>query len=496
MATNLQARAASADEAAILAAIITGGDDRIRPGPDGRNKYFATVTPFDGLAYGSSTISSISADALAYLATNWAHRLDELATAPGYAAALNELRARIEALYGYSDCEIVIAASGTDLEYVGLAAAPRGAGPICGILLGRDEVGSGCIHSAAGRFFAERTAIGAEVVTAQPIDPRHAANRLVDVPIRDADGTPRASAAITADLEARADEAIAAGEHPIIHVVHGSKTGLTLPSLDDCASLAARFGTAATIVVDACQLRISPAAVRAYLDLGCIVLATGSKSANGAPFSGFALVPPDLISAAAPLTDGFRLLARRAEWPTVWPGRELLADEANAGLALRLAGALFEIERFSTIQESRVFEMVDDFRAALAGAVAKHSLALLPTDGPDGAMPACLAATLATLDMSQRWPTLDFEAAGKIHHALTHALPPPGQPAFRVGQPVRARRLADGRFAATLRLSLSMPMMVEHAALDRTASRVRLANELDYILGEIAALAGVYAANC
>ncbi len=487
MATDLQARAASSDEAAILAAIITGGDERIRPGPDGRNKYFATVTPFEGLAFGSSTISSITADALAYLAEHWTHRLDDLATAAGYAAALDELRARIVALYSNGDSAIVIAASGTDLEYVGLAAAPSTAGPICGILLGRDEVGSGCIHSAAGRFFADRTAIGAAVTTADPIDPRHAANRLVDVPIRDVDGTPRASAAIAADLADRADEAIAAGEHPVIHVVHGSKTGLTLPSLDDCAVLSARFGLAATIVVDACQLRISPAAVRAYLDLGCVVLATGSKSANGAPFSGFALVPHALVSAAAPLTDGYRLLARSAEWPAIWPGRDRLADESNPGLALRLAGALFEIERFSAIDEARVVEMVDDFCAALATAVTKHGLALLPTDGPDGAMPACLAATLATLDMSQRWPMLDFDAAGKIHHALTHAAPPPGQPAFRVGQPVRARRLAEGHFAATLRLSLSMPMMVEHSALDRAASQQRLAAELDYILGTIAA---------
>ena len=493
MATQFQPVAPSTGAAAILEAIVTGGDDRIRPGPDGRNKYFATVTPFTGLAYGSSTISSITADALAYLADRWAGRLDALATPQGYAAALDELRARIDALFGQGRAAIVIAASGTDLEYVGLAAAPAGSGAICGILLGRDEVGSGCIHSAAGRFFADRTAIGAEVTIAQPIDPHHVANRLVDVPIRNGDGTPRSSAVIADEIAERADEAIAAGEHPVIHVVHGSKTGLTLPDLGDCARLADRFGRWATIVVDACQLRISPADVQSYLDLGCVVLATGSKSANGAPFSGFALVPHGLMAAAAPLTEGFRLLARRAEWPAGWPGRDELPDDANPGLALRLAGALFEIERFSAIAGNRVFEIVDDFREALRQAASAHQLALLPNNGPDGGAPACLAATLATLDMSHCWPSLDFDAAGRIHHALTHAAPPAGKPPFRVGQPVRARRLPDGRFAATLRLSLSMPMMVEHAALDRAASRALLADELDYILGEIAARCAVMA---
>ncbi|NJS13820.1 MAG: hypothetical protein HC788_03335 [Sphingopyxis sp.] len=215
--------------AAVLDLIIAGGDDRIRLGSDGRNRYFATAEPFGGLAYGSSTISSISADALAHLAAEWHPLVTAGLGADRYAALLETLRDRLRAHYAMPSTAIVIAASGTDLEYVGLAVAPPDAGPHCAILLGRDEVGSGCVHSAAGRFFADRTATGAVVTSGMPIDTQHAAARLTDVAIRDDQGHPRNSADVRLDIEAIADAAIAAGEHPVIHIVHGSKTGLTLP---------------------------------------------------------------------------------------------------------------------------------------------------------------------------------------------------------------------------------------------------------------------------
>jgi hypothetical protein len=228
--------------AAILAFLCAGGDDRIRPGPDGRNRYFATVAPFAGPAYGSSTISSISGDALSHLAAKWHPHIATAMTPRDYGRHLEGLRQRLAAHYGDGDSSIVIAASGTDLEYVGLAAAPTGSRPICAILLGRDEVGSGCIHSAAGRFFADATATGVKVTTGAPIDARHSANRLADMPIRHPDGHPRASSEIRAEIERLADAALAVGEHPVIHIVHGSKTGLTLPSLTDSAAIAERYG--------------------------------------------------------------------------------------------------------------------------------------------------------------------------------------------------------------------------------------------------------------
>src|ERR1044071_9517801 len=108
------------DAAALMA---TGGDGRIRLDPaTGLNRYFSAPRPRDVLAYASSTANDISPAA--------------------YDAAVRVLDA------------IVSAPSGTDLEYVALACMKgRGDAGTNAVLLGADEVGSGCIQSAHGLYF-------------------------------------------------------------------------------------------------------------------------------------------------------------------------------------------------------------------------------------------------------------------------------------------------------------------------------------------------------
>src|SRR3546814_15256129 len=113
----------------------------------------------------------------------------------------------------------------------------------------------------------------------------------MDVSLRCDAGHPRVAAAVAAELALHIGRAAAHGRRAVVHVVHGSKSGLTLPAIDDIERLAVRYGEAAAIIVDACQLRIAPPAVRRYLALGCVVLLTGSKFAGGPPFRGFAPVP-------------------------------------------------------------------------------------------------------------------------------------------------------------------------------------------------------------
>ena len=126
-----------------------GGDARIVLKPEsGLNKYYSAPRPSDVLAYASSTANDISADAFAHVEA----RLREVAPAgelspARYAEALEALRGRIRRAYEVGeDVAIMFAPSGTDLDYVALACtggkAPNGTHTI---LLGADEVGSGCI---------------------------------------------------------------------------------------------------------------------------------------------------------------------------------------------------------------------------------------------------------------------------------------------------------------------------------------------------------------
>jgi hypothetical protein len=132
--------------------MVEGGDARLHLDPaTGLNRYYSAPAPRDVLAYASSTANDISPAAYDHVSAVLAEIGGEPSAAL-YAERLEQLRARIRLAYGVADgIDIVFAPSGTDLEFVALAAvAGRAPGGTHAILLGADEVGSGCIHSAHG----------------------------------------------------------------------------------------------------------------------------------------------------------------------------------------------------------------------------------------------------------------------------------------------------------------------------------------------------------
>jgi len=242
-----------------------------------------------------------------------------------------------------------------------------------------------------------------------------------------------------------------------VHIVHGSKTGLVLPHLEDVDRLRERFGDDVAFVVDACQARITTPALQAYLARGVIVFLTGSKFMGGPPFSGFALLPEGLAANAAPIAEGMANVFRRAEIPATWPGREICADSGNTGLALRLAASLFELQRFQALTIERVSRVVSAFTAAtdrLAADLGVRKVASAPAeDADEPAEHPIEMLTLVTFDLCHARRSLSFDAAVAIHRELIDQ-------GIRLGQPVRCVRLAHGEWGATLRIGLSMPQVV------------------------------------
>ncbi|MEE4315765.1 MAG: hypothetical protein V2I74_02170 [Erythrobacter sp.] len=469
----------SGDALALIAALASGGDARITLAQDtGLNRYLSAPHPRDVLAYSSSTVSDISADAFAHLLGSGGVRGQE-----PYAARLEALRARIRAAYGIgADTEIVFAPSGTDLEYVALALAMgrREAG-IHNVLLGADETGSGCIHSAHGRFFANETALVGGVAPGEPVAGMGTIT-LVDVPVRCPDGVARTSAEIAAGMAQEIAAAQADGQHSVVHCVHGSKTGLVLPALADLDALLAEFGQDATFVVDACQARITSAAIADYLERGVIVLMTGSKFVGAPPFNGWALVPAELARRAAPLPHGFAQIFRRAEWPAAWPGAEALEDSANPSLALRLEAALFEIERFQAIPMARIEAMIAAFETALRDRLlAPLGLKrVTPGSGDEGDSPIEMR-TLATLDLSALPGLSTFDEAQAAHKALA-------LDGIRLGQPVKCVRVEQG-WGGTMRVGLAMPQIARWNGLSPEALAAEIAADMTRIAEGLAVAA-------
>ncbi|HKR24562.1 MAG TPA: hypothetical protein VJS15_04840 [Allosphingosinicella sp.] len=437
-----------------------GGDARLRLDPTtGLNRYHSAPRPSAALAYASSTANDVSPAAYAHAEAVLAE-LGPEPTGRAYAERLEALRGRIRAAYDIAeDVALVFAPSGTDLEYVALACvAGRAPSGTHAVLLGADEVGSGCIHSAHGLYFANETALGIATSPGQPVPGLGGVHvELVDIPVRDRMGRVRPSHYIAERMLSSIAAARAASRHSLVHIVHGSKTGLILPSLADVD----RLKGGATLVVDACQARITSDAVNDYLARGAIVFVTGSKFMGGPPFSGFALVPRALAEDAPPLPEGFATIFRRAEWPAGWPGADALPDDANAGLLLRLEAAIFELERFQALAPEAVERVILAFHAAVRSEIVEKTEARRVAPYPPGHVEDADThpvemRTLSTLDLSAGGAS--FEDAQCWHKAMALA-------GVRVGQPVKCVRLPDGRWGATLRIGLTMAQVADKAAL-------------------------------
>ena len=283
---------------------------------------------------------------------------------------------------------VVLAASGTDSELLALALShlPDAARPITTILLAPEETGSGVPMAAVGRHFAIDTANGHDVSRAAPIEGFRPDTELVSIPLRDERGAPRHHDAVEAEIVAAVEAAVASGRRVILHALDLSKTGLLAPSMALLQRLRTRFGDMLDIVVDACQLRIAPARIRAYLDLDAVVQVTGSKFLTGPPFAGAALIPPAIARRLrrGRLPAGLEAYFSRGEWPPAAKAAVALPEGANYGLLLRWRAALAEFRALAAVTDARKAEVILRFRKAVEAAVARHGVFVLQ-DVPDPA---------------------------------------------------------------------------------------------------------------
>ncbi len=352
--------------------LTEGGDDRITLAPGATvNRYGCPPRPDAPLlAFGSSTASVVSTTGFA-AADRLRRRLlrGGAPDASDYARELERIRSELIALCGLSGLaglDVVFAASGTDLHLVSsqLAAAP-GARSTLVVTVNAEETGSGVPTAASGRHFGGHTARGAPVTTGMPVD-RHTNIDVASVPIRRIDGTPRRRTEIDADVEALVRQAVAAGKRVLLVLIDVSKTGMIAPGPDCVAALRRQWPDAVDVLVDACQFRIAPTTLQAYLRQDFMVAVTGSKFLTGPTFSG-ALFIPDRIAArlrAAPLSS-LSAYSCRADWPRRWSGAQMLDNVPNFGLLLRWEAALAELRAFRAVPEAELTEFLHAFAQAM-----------------------------------------------------------------------------------------------------------------------------------
>ncbi|HEX6111368.1 MAG TPA: pyridoxal-dependent decarboxylase [Geminicoccaceae bacterium] len=414
--------------------LAAGGGSRLEVDPaSGLNAYGCAPHPRpEVLAFGSSTASSISAQA--YGAAEALHReLIDAARAGRLDAAVdraigNIRRGLLEAC-GAADLagvEVVLTPSGTDGEYAALHLARTGPHrPIVNIVMAPEETGSGVLAAAQGRHFARMTPSGEAVCPDAPLvgcDPDLI--QVPIVPIRGSDGRPRPLVDIDAEVAGLVEQAVATGQRCLVHVLGGSKTGLFAPSLDAVFQLRARCGGQIDVVLDACQMRLSPERVRACLEAGWIILVSGSKFFGGPPFAGALLVPAEIVARArelGPLPAGLAGYFSRPEWPPALRHlAAVLPEPVNLGLLLRWHAALTEMRAFQAVPWRERVQIMAELGVAIRREIERSprlrpvAVELSGSDWPQTIFP--FEVLHRTGDGGER--PLDLPAARQVHRWL------------------------------------------------------------------------------
>lgn len=313
--------------------LIAGGDDRLTlDAGSGRSRYGCRPTPDpDLVALGSVTASHISPYAFQAANTLRDQCLLALRSEPElvvYRRALAGVRQRLLAYCGCSPEDspmTLLAPSGTDLFM--LAANLRQ--PQCTVMIDGAETGSGVPLALLG--------------------PRQGAPH--QVAVRHADGSLRDAAEVDAEYAAIVDAAAQRGQRVLLVLTDVSKTGLIAPSIASVLALRARWPAQLDVMVDACQFRIDPVTVRAYLAQGFMLALTGSKFMTGPTFSGALLLP--------------RAMAANAV--------DAVTSHSNFGLLLRWEAALTEMERFAAVPQTARLHWVREFAEATMRGLEQHA---------------------------------------------------------------------------------------------------------------------------
>jgi hypothetical protein len=386
--------------AGFVAALFSDGDSRIAADPrTGLNKYFCPAVPAPDLVCASScTASPVSVqgfDTAAEAFSNIVLAPSPRQRADRLAALVVRIEARLLRYFGASTlARAFLCPSGTDalLTAAMLVGAERPNDAMTAILPSAAETGTGVPMAATGRVFD-----GPD--SGRPLTGR--AGRAVEIPLRSPDGSPRCEQAVN---DAFAAAAAAATGNVIVYLTHSTKTGLIAPvSPPDGAN----------VIVDACQARIEPETVAAYLGRGWPVVVTGSKFFGGPAFSGAILFPRARLPA-----DARRRLA------------SVLPQNAKLGTVLRWTATLAAIDAFEPLAAGMA-EILSRRGAAIAQALASNP-ALVAVGGlqPRGSGWAGLPSifTFGVRDPMDRRRLLPAAELRPLYERLAHAGVLLGQP--------------------------------------------------------------------
>jgi len=342
--------------------LMQGGDSRLEIAPDTLlNKYGCRPFPrASAYSFSSSTATSVSNQAF-----NHAERIRQILIRNSAKMedqqvvqyAIRHLRKKLGLTLGIpSRNNLLLTPSGTDASLIlaGIANAYFNQQDVTHILVCADETGSGVPLALEGKHFAEITHSGVPVKKGE-ILAGFARHQVVPISSKDEHGEIKSLIAIENEIEQALEEAIANGANIVLHGMDQSKLGLKAPGPVFLEKVRKKAGTDRLIIcIDASQLRMGKAAIKQYVDSGCLLLFTGSKFFTAPPFCGALYLPENVLKqfgGKISLPAGLKDYTYETDWPQQLKVEPAPVEGYNLGMGLRWECAWFEMERYFLVPE-------------------------------------------------------------------------------------------------------------------------------------------------
>lgn len=476
-------------------ALTSNADSRLTVDPaSGKNRYGTTPRPRpEAVHFSSSTASSISDYGFLYCDVLRRDLLNHVAnggqTLKDTRAALSDaIIDELRELLGLEAAETdgVIAPSGTDTEVLAVLVA-RAAAPeskLVNILISPEETGRGVKLAGAGQYFDAQSATGAPIVMGAPIW-SDAAIELQEIRIRNADGERVPLDDIDRQFLQAGKAALDSGARVLAHVLIGSKTGLSGPSVAAVDQLVAMDPGRVDVVVDACQMRVDFKTLGALVCKGWMIQVSGSKSFTGPPFSGALIVPVHLRDRAGVLGGLMRPgIGYHEDWSAWWYA-QLGSGEADPefGAPLRWLPALLEYKLLRHVPDALKDVALERFRSEVTTRLTRGScFRILPRERGDPAeshdQKLARDSIISFQMMARRWDgtreALNEAQCRKLFELLnrdaSHLLPDVNatdqtilKQEFHIGQPVAIGQGENQRAVLRLVLGVRFFTIIGHA---------------------------------
>jgi hypothetical protein len=467
---------------------INGKDDRLNILNDGMTKYGCHTKPYPHMSYSSCTASTISIEAYTHIYDYIKNNLDIYKDQ--CTDEFQIIRDSLRGVLGLKDnIDICLSSSGTDLEMLPYAFIPEGSN-VRNIIVGVEEVGSGAVLAAEGRFFSEANSDNFSIKKGDMLEGFEKFNiEIVKIPIRDEEGIALSEEDILQRISHVLDSNHDSNVYNIIHSVFHSKTGLIKPSPNNLITLVKNIKNS-IIVVDACQFRISRETINQLLEKECIVFITGSKFFTAPTFSAAALIPEKLRDCAANsscMPSGLNFLFGRELFPKRWNSVNSFEYGSNLGLLLRWKAALFEMQLFNSLSKERIIKTVHIFNQCVQKIEKKYQNIVIYSDIAQHEIQdydALMSQTILTFGF--RESKVDFDMAKKIYKELieNNWLNENFPYSIHLGQPVKVKKLY-GTWLGTLRIALSSKFFVNFSGKVEMVQHDIINGELEYIFNAV-----------